>query len=66
MFNLFTTWFNFLIILMYFGAGLYVIFSPKINYIPKNIRVIFGSFLFLYGAFRLVRTIYKDRDNEED
>lgn len=51
---------------MYFIAGLYVIISPKINYIPKNIRIIFGSFLFLYAIFRLVRTIYKDRDKEED
>jgi hypothetical protein len=51
---------------MYFLAGIYVIFSPKIDYIPKNIRIIFGAFLFLYGAFRLVRTIYKDRDNDED
>ena len=66
MINKIAIWFNFLVIFMYLGAGLYVIFSPKIDYIPKNIRVIFGSFLILYGVFRLVRTIYKDRDNEEN
>jgi hypothetical protein len=54
--------FAYMVVLMYFGAGGYIIFEPGFKYIPQTIRVIFGSFLFLYGLYRLVRIIYKDRE----
>ena len=51
---------------LFFVLGLYLLLSPKFFYIPKEIRVIFSVFLFLYGAFRVVRYLFKDRDREED
>jgi hypothetical protein len=51
---------------MFFVLGFWLLFSPRFNYLTKEIKVIFAVFLFLYGAFRLVRYIFKDRDKEED
>jgi hypothetical protein len=48
---------------MFFLLGFYILLSPKI-YFPKEVKVIFAVFLFLYGAFRFVRYIYKDRDED--
>jgi hypothetical protein len=56
--------FALVVVIMYFITGGYVIFSPGLAYIPKSIRVIFGIFLFLYGAYRLTRIIYKERDRD--
>lgn len=50
--------------LLFFGLGFYVLLHPRFSYLPKEMKVIFAVFLFLYGAFRLVRYIYKDREEE--
>jgi hypothetical protein len=52
---------------MFFILGFWLLFSPRFNYLTKEIKVIFAVFLFLYGAFRIVRYIYsgRDRDDEE-
>jgi hypothetical protein len=49
---------------LFFFLGFYLLFSPKFSYLPKEVKVIFSVFLFLYGAFRIVRYIYKDRDQD--
>ena len=54
-----------LIILGFFVLGFYVLFAPQMKYLTTEIKVIFALFLFLYGAFRLVRFIYNERDNQE-
>jgi hypothetical protein len=53
-----------LIILGFFALGFYVLFAPRMQSLPSEVKVIFAIFLFLYGAFRLVRFIFKDRDQE--
>jgi hypothetical protein len=55
----------------YLGVGLYMIFSPDMVYINKVLRVIFGSSMIFYGAYRLYRTYVKIvdvffRDNDTD
>jgi len=49
---------------LFFFLGFYLLFNPRFSYLPKEIKVIFAVFLFLYGAFRMVRYIYKDRDED--
>ena len=51
--------------ILFFLLGIYLLISPRFNYMTKEIRVIFAAFLFLYGGWRLVRYIMKDRDREE-
>jgi uncharacterized membrane protein YwzB len=51
---------------MFILLGFWILFSPRFNYLTKEIKVIFAIFLFLYGAFRIVRHIFKDRDDEEE
>jgi hypothetical protein len=55
------------IILMFFVFGAYVLFSPDLNYIPQNFRVIFAIFILLYGIYRLVSSLQKfKKDREEE
>ena len=51
---------------MFFLLGFWILFSSRFSYLTKEIKVIFAIFLFLYGAFRIVRYIFKDRDDEEE
>jgi hypothetical protein len=51
---------------MFIILGFWILFSPRFSYLTKEIKVIFAIFLFLYGAFRIVRHIYKDRDGDEE
>jgi hypothetical protein len=51
---------------MFFFLGFWLLFSPRFNYLTKEIKVIFAIFLFLYGAFRMVRYLFKERDDEEE
>jgi prolipoprotein diacylglyceryltransferase len=51
---------------MFFLLGFWILFSSRFSYLTKEIKVIFAVFLFLYGAFRIVRYIFKDRDDEEE
>ena len=50
---------------MFFFLGIYIL-SPRFSYLPKEIRIIFAVFLFLYGAFRIVRYIFKEKDNDKE
>lgn len=49
---------------LFFVLGLYILLSPRFSYLSKEIRVIFAVFLFLYGAFRIVRYLIKNRDDD--
>ena len=51
---------------MFFFLGFWILFSPRFNYLTKEIKVIFAIFLFLYGTFRIVRYLFKERDNEKE
>jgi len=62
----FTKIFGIVVAAMFFFLGAYLLFSPRFAYLPKEIKVIFAVFLFLYGAFRIVRYIYQDRDHNEE
>ena len=61
----FTKIFGIVVAAMFFLLGLYVLLSPRFNYLPKEAKVIFSVFLFLYGGYRMVRYIYRDREEEE-
>jgi hypothetical protein len=61
----FTKIFGIVVSAMFFILGVFILTSSRFSYLPKEIKVIFAVFLFLYGAYRMVRYIYKDRDEEE-
>lgn len=52
--------------------GLYVIFAPQMNYVPKEFRTIFGVVVIGYGLFRAVIIYQKSKqrrdyyDDEQD
>ncbi len=58
--------FSFAVVLMWFFLGFYVLLSHRFDGLTKEIRVIFAVFLFLYGSWRLVRIITKDRERREE
>ncbi|RNI30217.1 hypothetical protein EFA69_12015 [Rufibacter immobilis] len=60
-----------LMVLLYFGFGLYVLLSsPKQIPFPKEYKIILGGLLLFYGFIRFVRAYQqyfkKPRRNEED
>ena len=57
---------RFVIILMFFVLGVYVLYSPNLDYIPRNFRVIFAIFILLYGFYRLVSSLQKIKKNREE
>jgi len=59
-------YFSLAVVAMFFILGVYLLVSPSFNYLPKEVRVIFSVFLFLYGAYRLVRVLTKRKEEEED
>lgn len=62
----FTRYFSFLVILLYFILGIFVLVSPRFQYLSQEVKVIFAVFLFLYGGFRIARLWTKSREEEED
>ncbi|RNI28615.1 hypothetical protein EFB08_08220 [Rufibacter latericius] len=60
-----------LMVLLYFGFGLYVLFSSEKQIpFPRDYKYIFGGLLLFYGLIRFVRAYQqyfkKTRRNEED
>jgi hypothetical protein len=51
---------------MFILLGFWILLSPRFSNLTKEIKVIFAIFLFLYGAFRIVRYVFKDRDDDEE
>ncbi|HRY31434.1 MAG TPA: hypothetical protein P5531_00530 [Bacteroidales bacterium] len=51
--------FGFVMVALYLVIGAILMFFRVFDYVPKEIRVIFGFFFTMYGVFRLVRLIQK-------
>ncbi len=50
--------------ILFILLGVYLLASPRFASLTMQIRVIFAAFLFLYGAWRLTRYIYKRREED--
>ena len=50
----------------FFLLGFYVLFSARFDYLPKQIKVIFAIFLFLYGSWKLTRYVLKNPDKDSE
>jgi membrane protein DedA with SNARE-associated domain len=47
--------------------GVYLFSNPpRFAYLSHEVRIIFAIFLLVYGAWRLVRYIMKDRSKDEE
>jgi uncharacterized membrane protein len=62
----FSGYFSWFVILLYFALGVYVLVSPRFQYLSREIQVIFAIFLFLYGGFRLARLWSKNRERRDE
>ncbi|MCX6244450.1 MAG: hypothetical protein NTU98_07055 [Bacteroidetes bacterium] len=58
--------FSIAVVVMYFLLGAYLLISPRFNNLPKEIKVIFAVFLFLYGGWRLARIFTKAREERKE
>jgi hypothetical protein len=56
--------FGLFMVVVYIGAGLFLFITKKYDYLPQEVRVIFGSFLIIYGIFRGVRVYMKIKNSE--
>jgi len=59
----FMMYFGMLMVAIYIGLGVVLMFVPVFEYIPKNMRVIFGIFFLMYGLLRLSRIYQKFKNN---
>jgi uncharacterized membrane protein len=59
-------YFSYFVIALYFALGVFVLIGPMFDYLTTEIKVIFSVFLFLYGAFRLVRLVTRKREEENN
>jgi hypothetical protein len=62
----FSTWFSWIVIILYFGLGIFVLVSPRFRDYPRQVKIIFAVFLFLYGSFRAARLWTKKREQNEE
>ncbi|HNW72329.1 MAG: hypothetical protein PHP04_10645 [Bacteroidales bacterium] len=62
----FTKYFSWAVILLYFALGIYLLVSPRFAHLPKEVKVIFSIFLFLYGGFRMARLWTKKREEDSE
>ncbi|MCK9422788.1 MAG: hypothetical protein M0Q38_09325 [Bacteroidales bacterium] len=62
----FSKYFSYIVILLYFFLGVFILVSPRFQYLSGEIKVIFAVVLFLYGGFRLARIWTKNRENNEE
>jgi hypothetical protein len=62
----FSKYFSWFVILLYFVLGIFVLVSPRFQYLTKEIKIIFAVFLFLYGGFRMARLWTKNRERNEE
>jgi len=49
--------------------GFILVFSASFSYVPENFRTIVGIFLIVYGIFRVLNTLLKlknDNENEDN
>jgi uncharacterized membrane protein len=62
----FAKYFSWFVILLYFILGVYVLVSPRFQYLSKEMKLVFSIFLFLYGSFRLARLWSRSREQNEE
>ena len=62
----FSKYFSIAVVTLYFCLGVFVLVSPRFQFMKKELKYIFAAFLFLYGAYRLVRILTKDRENRDE
>ena len=62
----FSKYFSWVVILLYFILGVYVLVGQRFQYLSKEMKFIFATFLFLYGGFRLARLWSKNREKNEE
>lgn len=58
--------FGIVMIAVYIGLGVSLIFFPIFMYIPQNMKTIFGIFFLAYGFFRLVRFYMKFKEKRDE
>ena len=59
-------YFAWFVISLYFILGIFVLVSPRFQYLSKEVKIIFAVFLFLYGGFRIARLWSKNRERNEE
>jgi len=59
-------YFAYAVAALYFVLAVFVFSSPYFTYLPTTVKVIFATFLFLYGAFRLARIWSKSREEKDE
>jgi hypothetical protein len=62
----FTNIFGIAVAIMFFVLGGYIMFSPRFDNLSREMKVIFGVTLYLYGGYRIVRYIYKERNRDQE
>jgi uncharacterized membrane protein len=62
----FAKYFSWFVILLYFVLGVFILVSPRFQYLTQEIKIIFAVFLFLYGGFRMARLWTKNRQRDEE
>jgi ABC-type nickel/cobalt efflux system permease component RcnA len=60
----FAKYFAIAVVTLYFFLGVFVLVSPRFDSMQKELKIVFAVFLFLYGSWRLVRILTKDRANK--
>jgi cytochrome c biogenesis protein CcdA len=57
--------FGIVMVILIIISGIYILFSPSLNYWPKYFRTIFGIVIIVYGFYRSVG-IFRKYKNMED
>jgi hypothetical protein len=58
--------FGLIIVLFILLIGIGLIFTNYFDNIPKNIRIVLGILLLVYGSFRLVNIIIKLKNQSDE
>jgi ABC-type nickel/cobalt efflux system permease component RcnA len=56
--------FGITVALLFILLGVYVLLGSRFKDYSQEVRIIFAVFLFLYGAWRMTRYIFKNREKE--
>ena len=62
----FNLYFAILIALGFFALATFLLVSPSFADIGKELKIIFAVFLYLYGVFRVVRSLTKRRRRDDE
>jgi len=61
----FYQYFSWAVVLLYFALGIFVLVSPRMQHLPRQVRIIFAIFLFLYGGYRVARLWTRLRESDD-